>query len=326
MNLLILTDHTTHSETNSTYALAQALRQDARCDELWVATKGLAANYPFFNGEPNSHVYGNAVTTAFHFDPTGDFFHRHVQEIPLDTLDAMLIRMPQPADPVFLMSLENLIPVSRIINQPSGILETSSKEFLAGLPHLCPLPVMCESPEEAIHISHQYELVLKPLYSYGGRGIMRLSPTWGWLENERYPIREFYSFLEPAMFPMLSMRFLKQVTQGDKRNIVVNRQVLGSAIRFPPDGSWMCNVAQGGYAKVSEMDEHESEIAAELIPLLFARGVMMFGFDTLVDDDGKRVLSEINTLSIGGLLPLQEMSRKPILTSAASSIWDYLHV
>ena len=51
---------------------------------------------------------------------------------------------------------------------------------------------------------------------------------------------------------------------------------------------------------------------------------MIFGFDTLVDDDGRRVLSEINTLSIGGLMPLQEMSGKPVLKRVAELLWDYV--
>ncbi|HXR82408.1 MAG TPA: hypothetical protein VN763_15890, partial [Saprospiraceae bacterium] len=49
-----------------------------------------------------------------------------------------------------------------------------------------------------------------------------------------------------------------------------------------------------------------------------------YGFDTLIDDDGKRVLSEINTMSVGGLMPLQEMSGRPVVEEAARGIWDYV--
>ena len=50
----------------------------------------------------------------------------------------------------------------------------------------------------------------------------------------------------------------------------------------------------------------------------------MYGFDTLVDDDGKRVLSEINTLSIGGIGPLAELSGRPVIREAAKLLWGYL--
>jgi glutathione synthase len=51
---------------------------------------------------------------------------------------------------------------------------------------------------------------------------------------------------------------------------------------------------------------------------------VLYGFDTLVDDDGKRVLSEINTMSVGGLLPLQEMIGTPVVMNAATGILDYV--
>jgi glutathione synthase len=111
---------------------------------------------------------------------------------------------------------------------------------------------------------------------------------------------------------------------GDKRTIVANYQVLGSALRMPAPGSWMCNVAQGGHGVPAEMDEDEKIIERTLTPLLHQKGVIMYGFDTLVGDDGRRVLSEINTLSIGGLVPLEELTGKPILSRAARLLWDHV--
>ncbi len=75
---------------------------------------------------------------------------------------------------------------------------------------------------------------------------------------------------------------------------------------------------------MSEADDHELLIEKELTPLLYEKGVIMYGFDTLVDDDGTRVLSEINTLSIGGLGPMEEMSGLPVVQIAASQLWDYI--
>lgn len=130
--------------------------------------------------------------------------------------------------------------------------------------------------------------------------------------------------MDEDQFPMLSMRYLPNVSFGDKRIIVVNRQILGAALRLPPPDSWICNVAQGGYAVLSEVDETELRIEQELTPLLFEKGIVMYGFDTLLDDNGVRVLSEINTLSIGGMGPIGEMSGKPILRDAALLLWEYL--
>ena len=123
---------------------------------------------------------------------------------------------------------------------------------------------------------------------------------------------------------MLAMKYLRNVSLGDKRTIVINQQVLGSAIRMPAADSWICNVANGGHAIHSQPDEDELKIERELTPLLFKKGIIMYGFDTLVDDDGHRVLSEINTLSIGGIGPMSELSGKPLLKQAAKLMWEYL--
>ena len=57
--------------------------------------------------------------------------------------------------------------------------------------------------------------------------------------------------------------------------------------------------------------------------MLHSFGIIKYGFDTLVNDEGKRVLSEINTMSIGGLAPLEELSGKPVVRQAAQTIWQY---
>lgn len=138
------------------------------------------------------------------------------------------------------------------------------------------------------------------------------------------PLDQINTFLTDDHFPMLAMPFLKNVTLGDKRTIIAHGKIIGTALRIPAPGSWMCNVAQGGHAVAATPDEDELIIASTLIPLLHRKGVIFFGFDTLVNNEGRRVLSEINTLSIGGLVPLEELTGRPVLKEIAGRLWDYL--
>ncbi len=63
----------------------------------------------------------------------------------------------------------------------------------------------------------------------------------------------------------------------------------------------------------------------ELIgPALKAEGILIFGADTLVNDDGKRVLSEVNTLSIGGFPPTQAQSGRPVVAQTIEKIVNYV--
>lgn len=323
-NMLVVTDHTTHADTNSVYALCQALRAEERCDQIWVCSRGDLRNEGFFMAVPDAPIYAAPVLPHFAFHPEGIYFDEHAILMSREDIDVILVRMPQPLHPIFLNSLTAIVAPHRVINRPEGSMETSSKGFLLQLPHLCPGPVMCHSQEEAIHMSQTCEIVLKPLYAYGGRGILRLSTQHFWQGDDRYSVNEMASRLDNSFFPMMAFRFLRNVTLGDKRTIVVNRTIIGSALRLPAPGSWMCNVAQGGHAVLAEADSDERRIEEELTPMLYDKGIIMYGFDTLVDDDGRRVLSEINTLSIGGLLPLQELSGKPVLAQTAALVFDYL--
>ena len=322
--LLVVTDHTHHVSSNSMYELSTALLRDNRCKGIWVCSRGAAPNQDFFSGNEDAPIYAVRVTGNFAYEVKGISLTKELERINPALIDAILIRMPQPLNQRFLLSLRNLAPPKVIINDPAGTIETSSKAFLLNFPHLCPPVKLCHELDEIIDLSRQMEIVLKPLYSYGGRDIARLSRDFFWMGTDKYPAEEIYYRLPANFLPMLAMKFLRNVSHGDKRTIVVNRKIIGSALRLPPQGSWICNVAQGGYATMSEADDHELLIEQELTPLLYEKGVIMYGFDTLVDDDGTRVLSEINTLSIGGLGPMEEMSGKPVVQMAASQLWDYI--
>jgi len=63
-------------------------------------------------------------------------------------------------------------------------------------------------------------------------------------------------------------------------------------------------------------------MARRLGALLSPLGIVFFGFDPLEDDNGLRVLSDINTLSVGGLPQIQQLSGRPVLQQAADLLWS----
>lgn len=324
LNWLIITDHTRHEKSNSLYALTNAIREDDRCGEMWVCSRGQPANADFFSGRMESKVVAAAIGSRFTFENADALLEKTDGAFHPSTVDVVLFRMPQPVERPFITRIRSYFPHAQFINAPEGIIETASKEFLLQVRELCPTLSLCESLAEAIALSHQYEIVLKPMYSYGGRGMFRLSPDTVWKEDEHFPISQVHDIIKAVDFPMLSMRFLKNVVLGDKRTIVVNREVIGAALRLPAPGSWMCNIAHGGRAQLDEPDADEWRIESVLTPMLLKKGIVMYGFDTLVDDAGRRVLSEINTLSIGGLMPMEEMSKKPVLKRVVDALYAYV--
>lgn len=119
----------------------------------------------------------------------------------------------------------------------------------------------------------------------------------------------------------LAMKYLKKVCQGDKRIIVANGRVVGATLKTPKEGSWLCSLARGGSSSFAKPDELEIRIAETISPVLTDKGIVFFGFDTLVDDDGHRVLSEINTLNVG---LLSEAELYSVIASKTSNLKNIL--
>src|SRR5258706_6849058 len=136
--LLIVADHTTHAVTNLLYELAIALAWENRNNDVWVCSRGIVGNKDFFAGISNAPIYATLIKKNFAFHIDGLYFHQSSSKIERNQIDAILIRMPQPLDKIFLRSLVEIVSAEKIINSTEGTIETSSKAFLLELAHMCP--------------------------------------------------------------------------------------------------------------------------------------------------------------------------------------------
>jgi len=321
---IALTDHSAHSGENSIYAILSELAAHPRTESVELVSRGLAANSDFFEGDMNSSVQAYIVTPDFSFDDSGKQYNAS-HKLDWNDCDVILMRLPRPIPDHFLDNLSSSFRHKLIVNDPRGILETSNKSFLLNFQGLCPPVKLCRSIEDIQEFASQFDLVLKPLKEYGGKGILKV-------ENERiHDGEEFYdaddyladleSYIKNEGY--IAMKFLENVSLGDKRLLVVDGEILASSLRLPAKDSWLCNVSQGGQSVSSEPDSDEIELVDKIHPVLKQAGVMIYGVDTLVGDDGRRLLSEINTMSIGGFKQAQEQSGKPIISTMLNKIFKY---
>jgi len=93
---------------------------------------------------------------------------------------------------------------------------------------------------------------------------------------------DFIQQLNGSEVEYLGVKFLSNVSQGDKRIVVVNGKVLGASLRLPAQDSWICNVAMGGSSNYAEIDEAERQIIQRINPTLSRLGLVMYGVDTLM--------------------------------------------
>jgi len=324
MKILVLTDHKKHSEQNSVYDLIRELQRQQPSSLIEVASRGTPENTPFFHDFSTDVLHVRRVSEEFSFSQKDVFFSKTTASRKIEFYDRILLRLPRPVPDKFFPFLKKIFDENKIINRPSGIEQTSNKLFLLNYPDLCPPMTHIKSIEDIERFAGEFPIVLKPLESYSGMGLVRIDGPNVWLENEKTDRNTFFRQLEKEPFEYLGMKFLKGVHLGDKRILVCGDVVLGATLRLPPEDSWICNISHGGSAIAATLDEREQKMVERLIPDMKNHGVLIYGMDTLSDEDGTRYLSEINTLSPGGISPAQRSSNTPVVQSAARGIWDYI--
>ncbi|CAA6828410.1 MAG: Glutathione synthetase (EC [uncultured Aureispira sp.] len=327
-NFLVLTEHTKHSSQNSLYVLIAALVGHEQTNQVYVASRGNAENKPFFEDRTSSTVEATLAKASFAYQADGIQFLEATQTVDIQSVDVVLMRLPRPATDAFLEYLVAIAPKQIFVNDPKGIIKTSTKEFLLNFPSVCPPMTLCHSVVDVFNFAAKYPIVLKPLREYGGKGVVKVVNHTVFAGDEApKPLKEYLAEIKEELETdgYLAMKFLKNVSEGDKRILVVNGEILASSLRLPAPDSWLCNIAQGGTAVASTVSPEEEQIIQKIAPVLLKEGIVMFGADTLVNDDGKRILSEVNTLSIGGFPQAQAQTGKPIVKMAIDHIIAYVN-
>ena len=322
-NVLILTDHSNHSSENSLYALSVKMLEHSKTSSIDIATRANSKNDEFFACKKDSKLWATRINDSFGYDGQNHPLLQEFHEIDLNNYDLIWLRLPPPLSPNFLNFIADVFEGTVVINNPKSIHQTGSKRFLVNFPTISPPMRVCSSLEEINEFRKQFPIVLKPFNEYGGRGILKIDGEFVTSGTIIYPYARFQEEYVKNPIEYLGVKFLKNVSQGDKRIVVVNGEVLGASLRLPAENSWMCNVSMGGSSNMSEVQPEEKAMVAQINPLLSEMGIVMYGIDTLVNDDGKRVLSEINTTSIGGLPQIAAMRNEPLVDRAIDLIWDY---
>ena len=323
MRALILTDHTKHSSENSLYTLASTLVAHEYVAQVDVASRKLDINSPFFSGVSSAPLWVTEIDQLFKYSEYNHPLDHHSKPADIASYDFIWLRMPPPLSETFLHYVSERFKGKVIINNPSSIYETGSKAFLLNFKEVCPPMQLCHSGDEIIHFSRQFPIVLKPLREYGGKGIVKIESDYAYAGKLKMSLVEFIAQHERHPIEYLAVKYLQNVTKGDKRIIVIDGEILGASLRLPADNSWLCNVAMGGSSNITQVEKEEEEIIRLINPTLSDKGIVMYGVDTLVGDDGKRVLSEINTTSIGGLPQIAAMNNLPLVERAIDLIWAF---
>ena len=245
----------------------------------------------------------------------GDHFQRGNYEL-VDLgkdIDVVLMRQDPPFDLGYITGthiLERLAGRTLVVNDPVSVRNAPEKVMVLDFARFMPPTLVARRIDDvkAFHQKHPGDLVVKPLHGNGGKAVFRV-PADG---SNLGALTELFGQVWSE--PFMVQPFLPEVSEGDKRIVLIDGVVAGAINRKPGQGEFRSNLAVGGYAEATELTEREEEICAALGPVLKERGLIFVGIDVI----GGKWLTEINVTSPTGIVAIDRFNG----SDTGGMIWD----
>lgn len=322
-NVLVMTDTKLYNGRESIFPLIRELCQCPQIKNVYLTDRGDSTNGSFFYAlDPDcSAITVRKCDENFTLDQVRRYKRK---PMAIKDFDAVIIKMNHPVTHEFLRYVARKFRGKFVFNKPKGLVHTSTKLFLKSLEDvlgdLMPPVTICRSGNgaEKFMAQHPGGIVLKSWWSHHGNGVVRWR-TEG--ETDFTSKEDVQTFLDQGG-PCLMMPFLNPPggKQSDNRILVLNGKILGAFQRVPGPDSWQCNTAKGGSYSLTEISDREQTLIKKLDPIMRWHGIGLYGVDCLLNDQGERVLSEINTINAGGVNKVEDLTGKPYCKLTAYTI------
>lgn len=211
---------------------------------------------------------------------------------PITDYDVILMRKDPPFDMRFVYSTYLLDHAQAagvlVVNDPKSVRDCNEKLFATWFSeYMSPTIVTSKQVHIRKFIADQQDVIVKPLDGMGGTGIFRLtegSPNIG---------ATLEMLTEMETLPIMAQRYLPEISEGDKRVLIVDGEVVEFALaRIPSKGETRGNLAAGGRGVAMPLTEAERAVAQKVAPIVKEKGLMFVGLDLI----GARI-TEINVTS-----------------------------
>ncbi|MFL0356621.1 glutathione synthase [Erythrobacter sp. GH1-10] len=244
----------------------------------------------------------------------GDHFEKgKAQRLDLGRdIDVVLMRQDPPFHMGYITAthmLERIRHETLVVNDPANVRNAPEKVMVLDYRQFMPPTLVTRSVEEARRFMEEHgAIVMKPIHGNGGKAIFRI-PEGG---DNLTALFEVFNMTWPE--PHMLQPFLPEVSEGDKRIVLVDGEIAGAINRIPGKGEFRSNLAMGGSAEATELTEREREICEAMGPDLKRLGLVFVGIDVI----GGKYLTEINVTSPTGIVAIDKFNG----TDTAGMIWD----
>ncbi|ASF47587.1 glutathione synthase [Methylovulum psychrotolerans] len=240
----------------------------------------------------NGRPYARTRTLSVQRDPKQWYGFSQEQDIPLETLDTILMRKDPPFDQEYIYAtylLERAEDLGvYVVNKPQSLRDANEKLYTAWFAHCCADTLVTREPDRIRAFLHEHgDIILKPLDGMGGASIFHLrenDPNFSVITEIMTQYRRCY---------VMAQKYLPAIKDGDKRILMVNGEPVPYCLaRIPAQGETRGNLAAGGHGEGRPLSEQDLWIARQVGPTLREKGLIFVGLDVIGD-----CLTEINVTS-----------------------------
>ena len=214
------------------------------------------------------------------------------RDAALEEMDVLVMRKDPPFDSEFIYSTYILEAAERrgslVVNKPQSLRDCNEKVFATEFPQCTP-PLLVSRDQERLKgfLTEHQDVVYKPLDGMGGTSIFRVK------EGDQNLNVILETVTKQGTETIMAQKFMPQITQGDKRILVVDGEIIPFCLaRIPTGSDFRGNLAAGGRGVVQPLSERDLWIAQQVAPTLKERGLIFVGLDVIGD-----YLTEINVTS-----------------------------
>ena len=225
-------------------------------------------------------------------DSTNWFQAQPLRSAALTAFDAVLMRKDPPFDSEYFYATHLLEQAeregARVFNKPRALRDHPEKLAIMEFSQFIGPTLVTRDPRDIqrFHAEHQ-DIILKPLDGMGGMGIFRVGPDGLNLGSITETLNRH------GAQSVMVQKFLPEITEGDKRVLVIGGKPVPFCLARIPQGSEVRgNLAAGGKGVARPLSARDWEIAEALGPVLHSRGLLLAGVDVIGD-----CVTEINVTS-----------------------------
>jgi len=231
--------------------------------------------------------------------------------VDLAEMDVIWLRQDPPFDMHYITTthlLDRLKDDVLVVNDPFWVRNYPEKLLVLNFPDLTPPTTIARDLDTIKAFKERHgDVILKPLYGNGGAGVFRLTP------EDRNLTSLYELFTGFSREPLIVQKYLPDVSNGDKRVILVDGEPVGAINHVPAKGEVRSNMHVGGRPEKVGLTARDIEICKTIGPVLKEHGQIFVGIDVIGD-----YLTEINVTSPTGIQELERFDGVNI----AEQIWQ----